>query len=134
VVEYKYEVHHIDIKIAFLNCELEQKNYRRQPKGFVQTLFVTLFVNKSLFGLTKFVNLVCLHRHVFIAKWFYTKFGRHKYICQKSGTLFKALILYIHDCIIVTNDHKELLPQNLQLLYSTYYKPNSKHKCFQNET
>jgi len=58
------------------------------------------------------ISLVCLHRHVFIAKWFNTKFGIHKCVCQKSGNIVCSNILYVHDCIIVTNDHKKTITTN----------------------
>jgi hypothetical protein len=35
--KYDYEVHQMDIKFAFLNGELEENNYMRQPQGFIQT-------------------------------------------------------------------------------------------------
>jgi hypothetical protein len=34
---------------------------------------------------------------------------------KRVGTLFVAITLYIHDCIIVTNDHKKL-PQTKSLI------------------
>ncbi len=57
MVEDNYEVHHMDIKIIFLNGELEQEIYMRQPKDFVQTNKNNLVckLNKSLYGL----NNVC---------------------------------------------------------------------------
>ena len=35
VAHYNLELHHIDIKTAFLNRDLEENVYMAQPKGFV---------------------------------------------------------------------------------------------------
>lgn len=49
----------MDIKTAFLNGELEQEIYMRQPKGFVQTNKNNLVskLKKSLYGLNKVCKL-----------------------------------------------------------------------------
>jgi DNA polymerase zeta len=59
MVEDNYEVHHMDIKTVFLNGELEQKIYMRQPKDFVQTNKNNLVckLNKSLYGLNNVYKL-----------------------------------------------------------------------------
>jgi hypothetical protein len=36
---------------------------------------------------------------------------------KRVETLFVAITLYIHYCIIVTNDHKTLLPQKISLIH-----------------
>jgi len=43
----------MDVKISFLNGEVEKKNYMRQPKGFVQYGKNNLVckINKSIYGL-----------------------------------------------------------------------------------
>jgi len=63
------------------------------------------------------ISLVCLHRHVFIAKWFNTKFGIHKCVCQRVGTLFVA-IFYMYMIVLLSQMIiKKLLPQTKSLIY-----------------
>jgi hypothetical protein len=42
---------------------------------------------------------------------------------KRVGTLFVAITLYIHDCIIVTNDHKKILPRTKSLIYVEFDVP-----------
>ena len=55
VAHYDLEFHLMDVKIAFLNGDLSEKFYKRQPKGFVvkgkQNLVCKL--NKSLYASSK---------------------------------------------------------------------------------
>ncbi len=77
----------MDLKISFLNGEVEKEIYMRQPKGFVQTNKNNLVckLNKSIYGLKQ--NLwtwyACIKTYLL---WndFAPNFA-HKCVCQKSG-------------------------------------------------
>jgi hypothetical protein len=46
------EIHQMDIKIAFLNGDLEEEIYMEQPKGFTQEdEHLVCKLHKSLYGL-----------------------------------------------------------------------------------
>jgi hypothetical protein len=67
-VEYDYEVHQMDIKIAFLNGELEGKIYMRQPQCFIQTNknnFVCN-LNKCLYELKKSLQTWFAHTNTYL--------------------------------------------------------------------
>jgi hypothetical protein len=46
------EIHQMDVKTAFLNCELEEEIYMEQPQGFVhRDEHLVCKLHKSLYGL-----------------------------------------------------------------------------------
>ena len=47
----KWEVHHVDVKCAFLNGGITEDIYMHQPKGFVSNPYLVCKLNKSLYGL-----------------------------------------------------------------------------------
>ena len=51
-VQYGFQLHHVDVKTAFLNGDLEEEVYMKQPKGFAtegKEYFVCK-LKKSLYG------------------------------------------------------------------------------------
>ena len=34
--QFKWNLHHLDVKLAFLNCKIEEEIYVDQPEGFVK--------------------------------------------------------------------------------------------------
>ena len=52
VASFKWEVHQMDVKSAFLHGDLHEEIYMEQPPGFIQKDFSLFFcLNKSLYGL-----------------------------------------------------------------------------------
>ena len=47
----KWEVHHMDVKCAFLNGDMNQEVYMQQPEGFVSNPYLVCRLKKSLYGL-----------------------------------------------------------------------------------
>ena len=47
----QWEVHHMEVKCAFLNGGITKKNYMKQPTGFVSNTYLVCRLNKSLYGL-----------------------------------------------------------------------------------
>ncbi len=45
------EIHQMDVKIAFLNGDLEEEIYMEQPKGFIQGEHLVCKLHKPLYGL-----------------------------------------------------------------------------------
>ena len=49
----QWEVHHMEVKCAFLNGDLTEDIYIQQPKWFVSNPSLVCRLNKSLYGLNK---------------------------------------------------------------------------------
>ena len=47
----QWEVHHMDVKFAFLNGDLTEEIYMQQPEGFVSNPYLVCRLKKSLYGL-----------------------------------------------------------------------------------
>ena len=47
----RWEVHHMDVKSAFLHGDLEEKIYMKQPEGFLDDPSLVYRLRKSLYGL-----------------------------------------------------------------------------------
>ena len=51
VASKQWEVHHMDLKCAFLNGDLTEHIYMQKPEGFVSNPSLVCKLNKSLYGL-----------------------------------------------------------------------------------
>ena len=47
----QWEVHHMDVKCAFLNGDLTEEIYMQQPQGFATNPSLVCRIKKSLYGL-----------------------------------------------------------------------------------
>ena len=55
-----WEVHHMDVKCAFINGDITEEIYMQQPEGLVSNLSLVCMLNKSLYGLKQAPQgLVC---------------------------------------------------------------------------
>ena len=48
-----WEVHHIDVKSAFLHGDLNEEIYMKQPEGYTSDPSLVCKLHKSLYGLKK---------------------------------------------------------------------------------
>ena len=53
VASKRWEVHHMDVKSAFLHGDLEEEIYMKQPEGFIDDPSLVCRLRKSLYGLKK---------------------------------------------------------------------------------
>ena len=53
VASKRLEVHHMDVKSAFLHGDLEEEIYMKQPKGLIDDPSLVFKLRKSLYGLKK---------------------------------------------------------------------------------
>ena len=70
----QWEVHHMDVKCAFLNGDITEDIYMQQPKGFVYNPYLVCKLKKSLYGLKQALGLgipilmsFCCHKILFDA-------------------------------------------------------------------
>ena len=46
-----WEVHHMDVKSAFLNGDIHEEIYKKQPEGYITDPSLVFKLKKSLYGL-----------------------------------------------------------------------------------
>ena len=46
-----WEVHHMDVKLAFLHGDLHDEIYMKQPEGYITDSYLVCKLKKSLYGL-----------------------------------------------------------------------------------
>ena len=70
----QWEVHHMDVKCAFLHGNLKEEIYMQQPEGFVSNPYLVCRLKKSLYGLKQIpgawyakIDGFCCHRTLFNA-------------------------------------------------------------------
>jgi hypothetical protein len=51
IAHFDLELHKMDVKTTFLNLNLKDEVYMRQPKGFIDNSQNDCKINKSIFGL-----------------------------------------------------------------------------------
>ena len=51
VASKRWEVHHMDVKSAFLHGDLEEEMYMKQPEGFIDDPSLVCRQRKSLYGI-----------------------------------------------------------------------------------
>ena len=51
VASKRWELHHMDVKSAFLHGDLEEEIYMKQPEGFIDDPSLVYRLRKSLYGL-----------------------------------------------------------------------------------
>ena len=114
VAQYDLELHQMDVKIAFLNGDIEEEIYMDQPEGFSMEGkdHMVCKLKKSIYGLKQASRQWYLKFNDTI-----TSFGFQENIVDRciyrkiSGSKFIFLVLYIDDILLAAND--------LGILYET---------------
>eukprot|EP00253_Pinus_taeda_P005435 PITA_05435 len=106
---FKWEVHQMDIKSAFLHGDLHEEIYMEQPPGFIQTdSNLVCQLKKSLYGLKKAPRAWYAKMNSFLVD---TIFSR----CHSNNTVYTKkvsksliiLVLYVDDIILVKSSLKK---------------------------
>ncbi|KAG9458112.1 hypothetical protein H6P81_002620 [Aristolochia fimbriata] len=122
VAHFDLELHHMDVKTAFLNGELEEEVYMKQPEGFPSNLGEQLVckLQKSINSLKQTSRQWYLKFHDVISSFGFVESVMDQCIYQKvSGSKIYFLVLYVDDILLATND-KGILQQVKQFL-STHF-------------
>jgi hypothetical protein len=107
VAHFDLELHQMDVKTAFLNGDLEEVVYMKQPEGFSSNdgEHLVCKLKKSIYGLKQASRQWYLKFHGIISSFGFVENPMDQCIYQKvSGSKICFLILYVDDILLATND------------------------------
>ncbi|KAJ9709816.1 hypothetical protein PVL29_001334 [Vitis rotundifolia] len=122
VAHFDLELQQMDVKTAFLNGELEEEVYMKQPEGFPSSDGEQLVckLKKSIYGLKQASRQWYLKFHNIISSFGFEENVMDQCIYLKvSGSKFCFLVLYVDDILLATND-KGLLHEVKQFLSKNF--------------
>ena len=122
VAHFDLELQQMDVKTAFLNGELEEEVYMKQPEGFSSNdgEHLVCKLKKSIYGLKQASRQWYLKFHDIISSFGFVENIMDQCIYQKvSGSKICFLILYVDDILLATND-KGLLHEVKQFLSKNF--------------
>ena len=96
----------MDVKIAFLNGELDEEVYLIQPEGFTSTDESKVHIlQKSIYGLKQTSQSWNVHFDRMIKTYGFVKNEEEPYIYKwANGPVVVFLILYVDDILLIRND------------------------------
>ena len=104
---HDWECHHMDVKTAFLNGELEEEIYMEQPKGFIKPgeEHLVCKLKKSLYGLKQSPRAWNKKLHEQLNKAGFTRCeaDHSVYYSLKDDGAHVFLLVYVDDLIILAN-------------------------------
>ena len=122
VAHFDLELQQMDVKTAFLNGDLEEEVYMKQPEGFPSSDGEQLVckLKKSIYGLKQASRQWYLKFHNIISSYGFVENVMDQCIYQKvSGSKICFLVLYVDDILLATND-KSLLHEVKQFLSKNF--------------
>lgn len=122
VAHFDFELHQMDVKTAFLNGDLEETVYMKQPEGFPSSKgdHLVCKLNKSIYGLKQASRQWYIKFHEVITSFGFEENIMDECIYQKvSGSRICFLVLYVDDILLATND-KGLLYEVKQFLSKNF--------------
>jgi hypothetical protein len=110
----------MDVKTAFLNGDLEEKIYMKQPEGFDDDSDRACKLKKSIYGLKQASRQWYIKFHKIITSFGFIENIVDQYIYLKvSGSKVIFLVLYVDDILLASND-LGLLHETKQLLSQSF--------------
>ena len=122
VAHFDFDLHQMDVKMAFLNGNLEEEVYMKQLGGFSSSEGEQLVceLKKSIYGLKQASRQWYLKFHEIIASFGFEENIIDQCIYQKvGGSKICFLVLYVDDILLATND-KGLLYEVKQFLSKNF--------------
>ena len=122
VAHFDLELQQMDVKTAFLNGELEEEVYMKQPEGFPSSDGEQLVckLKKSIYGLKQASRQWYIKFHNVISSFGFVENVMDQCIYLKvSGSKVCFLVLYVDDILLATND-KGLLHEVKQFLSKNF--------------
>jgi hypothetical protein len=122
VAYFDLELHQMDVKTTFLNENLEEEVYMKQPKGFDDNTQKACKLNKSIYGLKQVSRQWYIKFHKVITSFgFIENFFDQCIYLKVSGSKVIFLVLYVDDILLASNDlgflheTKQFLSQNFEM-------------------
>jgi hypothetical protein len=106
---HDWEVHHMDVKTAFLNGDLEEEVYMDQPEGFQEVGKEDLVcrLKKSLYGLKQAPRAWNIKLHEELSKLGFIRLeADHSVYARGSSNGQTYLLVYVDDMLIVGSCHE----------------------------
>jgi hypothetical protein len=123
VVYFDYEIWQMDVKIAFLNGNIEEELYMVQPKGFVDPNDANKVckIQRSIYGLKQASRRWNLCFDEVIKGFEFVQNTKESCIYKKmSESSFSFLLIYVDDILLIGNDVQMLnnVKQYLNIKFS----------------
>ena len=116
------DVHQMDVKTAFLNGDLNEDIYMKQPEGFVSKKFPAKVckLNKSLYGLKQSARMWNMKIDEYLKAAKYTQTEADPCIYYRTEivdgkTLIMIIAVYVDDTILLSNDTDLMLLEKKRL-------------------
>ena len=107
VSQFDFKLHQMGVKMKFLNGDLEEKVYMKQPEGFFSSNGEHLVykLNKSIYGLKQASGQWYLKFHEVISSFGFEENVMDNCIYQKvSESNIYFLVLYVEYILLATSD------------------------------
>ena len=105
----QWEVHHMDVKCAFLNGDLTEEIYMQKLEGFVSNPSLVCRLKKSLYGLKQAPRAWYAKIDGFLLSLSFVrcKYNNNFYLNLNHGSLM-IFLLYLDDHLIIGSSKKEI--------------------------
>lgn len=106
------ELHQMDVKTAFLNGELDEEIYMKQPMGFELqgSEHKVCKLLKSIYGLKQSSRQWYIRFHKAVESYGFSAMDEDRCVYYKnSGTKFMIMTLYVDDILLASNDVSYLM-------------------------
>eukprot|EP00253_Pinus_taeda_P022063 PITA_22063 len=99
-----WEVHHMDVKNAFLHGDLEEEIYMEQPPGYMHNSSLVCKLKKSLYGLKQAPRAwyAKMDSYLLSQNFVHYKSDSNVYFLKKIGSLL-IIVLYVDDLLITVS-------------------------------
>jgi hypothetical protein len=107
VAHYDTELHQMDVKTVFLNGDLDEEIYMKQPKGYIEpeNEHIVCKLNKSMYGLKQSSRQWYLKFDSVVTSFGFVENLVDECVYMKSvGRNFIFLILYVDDILLASTD------------------------------
>ena len=116
----RWEIHHMDVKNAFLHGDLEEEIYMEQPQGYVHNSSLVCKLKKSLYGLKQAPHAwyAKIDSYLLSQNFMRCKFDPNVYMLRTSDSLL-LIVLYVDD-LLITGDSCSIIVETKASLHDTF--------------